>query len=431
MTIVYKESNKNMSNLNKIFSNVSRVLVGIVFIFSGFTKGLDPLGSAYKFGEYFNAVNLHHMGDLLLYLSILQSMAEFLIGIALLLRLIIRFTSWVTLLFMIFFTTLTLILAIFNPVSDCGCFGDAIKLTNWQTFFKNLILLPIVIYIFYNRKTYQNRNSIILQWVIVSVTAILFVGLSVFCYKHLPVVDFMPYSMGTYIPDKMKIPVTATRDKYETKLYYIKKGQVKEFSVDNYPWQDTTWRWVKTKTNLVKKGYIPPIHDFSITSPNGANLTDLILADTSYSFLFISHNLKEANQQSLQTAEKLASYCNKTGICKFYALTASPSSEVENLKKKFGLTLIFYSSDETTLKTIIRSNPGLLLLKNGIILGKWHYNDFSKLILNNGNFLSETITDTRKQLEYYKAFAFFVSLALIFCFIFLVAYRFHNKETKI
>ena len=211
-------------------------------------------------------------------------------------------------------------------------------------------------------------------------------------------IDFRPYNAGTNIPEKMYIPADAPVDEYETILIYEKDGIKKEFDLENYPWQDSTWSFVEQKSILIKEGYIPPIHDFTIFTPDGNGITDLVLSDEAYSFILVSADLAKANKEALQKLDTLFLYCNQTGI-NFYSLSSSIYSEIEQIKTSQQLSLNFYITDETTLKTIIRSNPGLLLLKEGVILAKWHYNDLPEIEELSQPLLSMVITKARKRHE--------------------------------
>ena len=375
-----------------------RIVTGAIFIFSGFVKGIDLQGSAIKFDDYFVAFGMDFLIPASFTLAIFLVSTEFIIGISLLFGFRTYWGTWGVLIFMSAFTPLTLILALFNPVSDCGCFGDAIVLTNWQTFWKNFVLMIMVLIIFYHRKKYKPVYPAITEWSILVVIFVLFTGFSLYNYRHLPMIDFRPYNTGTNIPEKMYIPADAPVDEYETILIYEKNGVRKEFDLDNYPWQDSTWSFVEQKSILIKEGYKPPIHDFTISTQDGNGITDLVLSDEGYSFILVSSDLAKANKEALQKLDTLSLYCNQAGI-KFYSLSSSIYSEIEQIKTSQQLSLDFYITDETTLKTIIRSNPGLLLLKEGVILAKWHYNDLPEIEELSQPVLSMVITKARKRHE--------------------------------
>ena len=361
-----------------ILTIVSRLILGIVFIFSGFVKGVDPLGSTYKFTDYFNAFNLGFLEPLALVLAITFAAMEFIIGVSLLFRFRYQLGVWGVLVFMSFFTMITLILALTNPVSDCGCFGDAIIMTNWQTFFKNLILIPFVLHIFWFRASRQDSFKPLFSWLAITVFTLVFLGMEIHAHRHLPQLDFRPYSVGTYIPAKMSIPEGAPQDEFKTFLYYEKDGNVEEFTEDNFPWEDTTWTYVDSKHILVKKGYEPPIHDFTVVDETGTDITSMLLSDEGYSFLLVAGHLGDADTYAMEYASRLAAWCGQAGHS-FYCTTASGEQEIEEIRQTLDPAFGFHTTDEITLKTIVRANPGLLLLREGTILAKWHYRDFPEL----------------------------------------------------
>ena len=358
----------------KIIAIAARILVGAVFIYSGFVKGIDPWGSTYKFIDYFTAFNMEWMQPAAFVLAVLQNAVEFVIGVALVLGLRMKETAWGVMLFMSFYTPLTFILALTNPVSDCGCFGDALVLTNWQTFYKNLVLMAPTLMVFLYRKKYVPAYSPVGEWIWIGMITIAIAGITLHCYRHLPWFDFRPYHIGANIPEGMTVPEGMPADEYKTTLIYEKDGVVKEFDVNDYPWDDSTWVWKDTRNNLIKEGYKPPVHDFSITTMEDSDITDEALAYEGYTFLLVAHRLSKSNRQAMDRASDIADFCNGHD-CQFYCLTASPQSEIERLKSELGLKYDFCFTDEITLKTIVRANPGLVLLQKGTVLGKWHYND--------------------------------------------------------
>lgn len=359
----------------KILADVARILLGVVFIFSGFVKEIDPLGSTYKFLDYFTAFHLTALSPSAFVLALLQNTAETLIGVALVLRLRMNVSAWAVLLFMAFYTPLTLILLFTNPVTDCGCFGDALILTNLQTFIKNLLLTALAIIVFVRRNKFVPVYRPVTEWVCVAAIAVAITGISLHGYRHLPLFDFRPYSVGVNIPQDMTIPEGVPADEFETTLYYEKDGVVKVFSEQDYPWNDSTWIWKDTRSRLVKKGYQPPIHDFSVTTvEDGVDITEELLTDDRYTFLLIACRLDESNRKALQQADGIAQFCRDNGH-RFYCLTASLQDEIHSIKSQLGLSYEFCFTDGITLKTVIRANPGLVLLKKGTILSKWHFND--------------------------------------------------------
>ncbi len=393
-----------------IISFISRLILGIVFIFSGFVKGVDPLGSTYKFTDYFNAFNIGFLEPFALVLAIILAAAEFSIGVSLLFRFRYRIGVWAVLVFISFFTIITFILALTNPVSDCGCFGDAIILTNWQTFFKNLILLPFVLHIFWFRASRKDVFTPPFSWLALMVFTLVFLGIEFHAYRHLPMLDFRPYSVGTYIPEKMSMPEGAPQDEIKSFLYYEKEGTVEEFTEDNFPWEDTTWTYVDSKHILVKKGYEPPIHDFTIVDETDTDITSALLSDEGYSFLLVAAHLEDADTEALNYASRLAAWCGQAGHS-FYCTTASGEQEIEEIRQTLDPAFGFHTTDEITLKTIVRSNPGLLLIKEGTILAKWAYRDFPDLE-EFEDILPSLMSNNRKASEN-RILGFFIVLFLL------------------
>ena len=359
-----------MKTFKKFAVEISRIILGLTFVFSGFVKAVDPWGGAYKIMEYLSAFDLSDLNHLAMPLSFLQAAIEFGVGLCLLLGVYRRVNSVLALLIMLFMTPLTLYLALANPVSDCGCFGDVLVISNWQTFYKNIFLLiaAVVVVIWFQSMTSlftKKKYFLATLWVYVFI-----VGLTFYCYHYLPVLDFRPYKIGANIPEKMKIPENAEHDVYETSLVYSKNGQQKTFTLENYPKGDDTWTFVDSKSRLVKKGYQPPIHDFSITTGEGADITETVLSNPSCTFLLVARKLDDANDTNVDKINDIYDF-SKTMDYGFYALTASSPDEIQNWTENTGAEYAFCTTDDTTLKTIIRSNPGLLLLKGGTIIDMW------------------------------------------------------------
>ena len=365
---------------------ISRLILGVVFTFSGFVKAVDPVGSEIKFTDYFNALGLESWSSIALVLAVILSGAEFIVGFALLLNIKPRLSAIGALIFMTIFTPLTLWVALANPVSDCGCFGDALVITNWETFWKNIVLLVLAIILLIKTGSEENWINKRLMYSILGLGIAFVLIFQIYNIRHLPVIDFRPYSVGTSISEKMLIPEDAQKDSVVTYLYYTKNGITKEFTAENYPWEDTTWVWKDTKTKIVKKGYVPEIHDFEIrrfaalskTEKAGSEVSEQILADTSYSLLLISVDFKKAPFEKLKSLTNLMNYCIVHNY-ETYFITASVVNDIMPMKSKLPFSIDFYVADGTTLKTMIRSNPGLMLLKEGKIIAKWHYNDFPSI----------------------------------------------------
>ena len=390
--------------------NFARFLIAPVFIFSGFVKAIDPLGSAYKFSDYFEAFGMDFLTPIALPLAIILSTTELLIGLSLIMGIVMRTTSWVLLLFMSFFTVLTLIIAITNPVTDCGCFGDALVLTNWQTFWKNVIFMIPTLVIFFERRMFKSFTSASVEWGIVVLFVTIGVFLSVTAYRNLPFIDFRPYKIGVDIPADMEMPEGAEMDEYETYFIYAKEGVEKEFKVEelNSILEDTAWQYVDRRQVLLKKGYEPPIHDFTITSMDGEEIVDSVLHYTDYSLLVISYDLNMANEKGIYAMKDFAAQLNEKGV-NVYGMTSSTIDEIKNISEKYDLNFNLHSSDEIMLKTVVRANPGALLIKEGTIIGKWHYRNLPQIEENEYNIMSVAL-ENRANNSRGWVIAFFISL---------------------
>lgn len=372
-----------MKKTLNLIAIISRILAGLVFIFSGFVKAVDPLGSTYKFIDYFHAFNMSWLEPAAFPLSIALSGSEFLIGFCLLLFIQNKWVNWGALLFMVVFTPLTLWLALTNPVHDCGCFGDAFILTNWQTFYKNIFISAFVIISFSYRNYFTRWIKFKTQWLITAIIAFLITGFSWYNYQHLPVLDFRPYKIGTHIPDKMIIPEGAPANVYEQFFTLLDTVSGKKISIESnqythdstYWKKGTTWKFISTtEPVLVKKGYVPAIHDFSISTLSGEDITQSVLSDTGYYFVLVAYDLKKSKIKHQSEINKLYNQ-SVADNHKFICLTSVTTSEIEQFKTMYGVAYDFYVTDPITLKTIVRANPGLIILHEGTILAKWHSND--------------------------------------------------------
>ena len=305
--------------------------------------------------------------------GIILSAVEFFIGISLFFATRRTLATSLALMLMIFMTPLTLYLAIFDPVSDCGCFGDAWVLTNWETFGKNIVLLFAAMMAFRHRRMLVRFISVKMEWLVSLYTLFFVFTLSFYCLDRLPVLDFRPYKIGKNILEGMTMPEGAKPSVYESIFILEKNGEKKEFTLDNYP--DSTWTFVDTRTILKEKGYEPAIHDFSMIDLNtGEDITDDVLTDIGYTFLLVAHRIEEADDSNIDLINEIYDYSVEHGY-KFYCLTSSPEEQIELWKDKTGAEYPFCQMDDITLKTMVRSNPGLILIKNGTILNKWSDED--------------------------------------------------------
>lgn len=361
----------------RVVVNVCRFILGPAFIFSGFVKAVDPLGTQYKLQDYLVAVGLPGVIPdwVTLCASVLLSAFEFVVGILLLCAIRRRLTAHLSLFFMVCMTLVTLWLVIADPVKDCGCFGDAVHLTNMESLMKNVVLLACAVIVTWRPLLQYRFISRSNQWIAFNFTVIFIILLSLHCLYHLPIFDFRPYRIGTNIEQGMLIPKGAEQPKFETTFILEKNGERREFTLDNYP--DSTWTFVDSKTVQVKEGYVPPIHDFSIMTQDGEDITQQVLRHRGYTFLLIAPHLEQADDSRFGDIDMVHEYARQQGI-PFYCLTASDSVGIRHWQDLTGAEYTFCTTDETTLKTIVRSNPGLLLLKDGTIIGKWGHNDLPR-----------------------------------------------------
>ena len=359
--------------MRKVLVNICRLVLAVTFILSGFVKAVDPLGTQYKLNDYLEAM---HLGDLVpqtvtLMGSIALSTVEFCIGIFLLFVIYRRLTSRLALLVMSIMTVLTVWIYMADPVSDCGCFGDAVVLTNGQTLLKNIILLACAIIVAWKPLDMLRFISHTNQWIVINYSVLFILFVAGYALYDLPQFDFRPYHVGANIKEGMEVPEGAEQPQFETTFIMEKNGERREFGIDNYP--DSTWTYIDTRTVQTKQGYVPPIHDFSITTPEGEELTEEILNDKGYTLLLISPHLEDADDSQFDLINQIYEYAEDNDY-PFYCLTASGEQGISRWRDITGAEYPFALTDETTLKTIIRSNPGLLLLKDGTVIRKWSHN---------------------------------------------------------
>lgn len=361
----------------KKFVTISRVLVGVLFIISGLIKANDPLGFSYKLDEYFVVFHTGFLSTISLYLAVLICVFEITLGAAILLGAKIRSTMWLSLLMILFFTFLTFYSAYFNKVTDCGCFGDAIHLTPWQSFSKDLVLLVLILVLFFHRNSIRPvmNERFVTFFVYVILLGTFYFSYS--CYNHLPIKDFRPYAVGKNILEGMKLPPNAKKDSMVMTFIYEKDGKEIKLTQDDVMKMniDSTYRFVDRKDIPVRKGDVPAIHDFSITDEDGENITEDILSNPDYNFILVAYDVKKANRKVQDRVNYFAETCQKRNIS-FIGLTASSTEETDLFRHEVQAMYDYYFCDATALKTMIRSNPGLVLLKNGTVIAMWHYNDF-------------------------------------------------------
>lgn len=354
----------------RVITIISRLLVSLLFIFSGLIKANDPLGFSYKLIEYFEVFDVHFLVSVALPLAMFICAFEVILGFALLIGARINLTLWLLLLMILFFTFLTFYSAYYQKVLSCGCFGDAIPLTPWQSFAKDVILLILIIILFIGKKEINPvfpegfENSFLVLTIIASFV------FPIYTYNYLPIVDFRPYAKGKNIPEQMK--GTPDEVKYFYTLKDKKSGETIE--VDKWPdnW-DKKYDYLSSRTEVTKKGIEAKIKDFSITDLDGSDYTQDIIENPNYTFLLVCYDLDKTNKDVFGKVNDFAMLCKQDSIS-FVCLTASPKTSVAAFKNEVKTTIDFYNCDGTVLKTMVRANPGLMLIKGGNVIDMWHYN---------------------------------------------------------
>lgn len=368
--------NKRLHIITRVYTNLCRFVLSLVFIFSGFVKANDPLGFKYKIIDYLEAFGLTaYVPDFFpMFSSVMVSVIEFTLGVYLLFGINRRLTSWLVTLLLGVMTPLTLYLALANPVSDCGCFGDALILTNWETFWKNVLLMVASVSVLKWKDLMFRVITPRSEWLVSFYTLMYVAGIMYYCLQYLPIFDFRPYHVGANIPEGMIMPEGKKPPVFETLFIMEKDGERREFTVDDYP--DDTWTYVDRKTTLKEKGYEPPIHDFSIVKvDDGEDITDEVLSYDGYTFFLVTHRIEEADDGYIDLINEIYEYSLEYGY-RFYCLTSSSDDQIELWKDKTGAEYPFCGMDDITLKTMVRSNPGLILLREGVILKKWSQREF-------------------------------------------------------
>lgn len=355
--------------------NFSRILTGLVFIFSGFVKSVDPLGTAYKFEDYFLALHLEWLMSLSVVLAFLLIAAEFVIGWMLFFNIRTKINAWFVLGFMLLFTPLTLWLAITNKVTDCGCFGDFLVMTNFQTFLKNAVILVFVIILFAMRKSFVNKMAAWKQ-VLISLAGVVIVAFMMHTgYNHEPYFDFRPFYKGAHISENM-LP---TPEIAEVTLVFqhLETGEEMEYTTKTLPYTDSVL-YPKLKFLRQEKKVIQPFQEaktaFEILGPDGADMASEIIGSKDFLFVLVMQDVATASKNAFKKIVPLVQEAQRRKIG-VVAITGSSYPEAEKFLAGKGIPLPHYSSDIIKLKTVVRANPGLLLLKNGYIIDKWHHHD--------------------------------------------------------
>lgn len=364
-----------------------RIIVGILFIFSGLVKANDPLGLSYKMNEFFEVWGTTWAMQYSLALSVAMIGFEIIAGVALLLGAAFRVFSFLLLLLTAFFTFLTAYVYLTDKIKECGCFGDCIKISNAETFWKDVILLILVLILFAFRKRIKPLFGGYITVSLVIVTAFLAFFIQWWSLEHLPFYDCLPYKIGANIYQKTQIPPGAIPDEYETVMIYEKDGVKKEFNMQNYPWQDTTWKFVDSKSKLIKKGNAEPeIKDFVINDFDQNDHTQEILTAPGYTFLLFVKDPIHARTDNMDKLRNIMKKAGELGV-PFYVLSSGNKEVTDAFRDKHKLYPADYMVlDATANKTAMRSNPGLMLLIDGVIQYKWSFRDYpANISMNNGN----------------------------------------------
>ncbi len=414
---------RNKLSFLKFITEFFRIIVGITFTFSGFVKAVDPLGFTYKIQDYLILFDLVSLFPLALPVSIILVVAEMLIGLFLLLGIYRKATSFVVTLFMLFFLPLTLWIAISNPVEDCGCFGDAWVITNWQTFYKNIILFIGAIVLVKNYRLIKPLFSEKTSWISALITIAFGFSFAIYNTVKLPVFDFRPFSIGSDIAENMMVD-PEKGDIVENIFIYSKEGVKQEFTEENYPWDDSTWVYVDMESRIIHKGEKPQIEDFHINLYDrnaelneyyvADDITDAVLENNGFTLLMVSYFLDEMNLKHLDRFYQADKYAKDNNI-DFYVLTSSLSDEISEWNELHSSEFKFAEADERVLKTMIRSNPGLIMLHNGVVVNKWDDSEIPDLFKK-----SPEMWDKRKDHHkniYFKFMVIFLSLFLPLIFL--------------
>ncbi|TRX03662.1 BT_3928 family protein [Flavobacterium gawalongense] len=366
--------------MKNIITQFSRIFVGILFIISGLIKLNDPIGFSYKLAEYFSepVFNMPFFVPFALGIALFLVILEVVLGIMLFIGYKTKFTIWSLLVLIVLFTFLTFYSAYYNVVKDCGCFGDALKLTPWQSFTKDIVLLFFILILFFNKKLVQPLFSNNVQNIIIYTSVILCSFMGVWVLNHLPLIDFRPFKVGNNIQKGMRIPDNAPKSVVEMVFIYKVNGVDKEFTEKDLMALPEGAAFVDRKDKVIIEGYIPPIHDFTMEK-DGSDYKDELLEEPKL-VIIVTYDLVNADQSGLAKMEKLNKEAKAKGY-KVIGMTASSPEEIEKSKKQSGITFDFYFCDAITLKTIERANPSIVILEKGTIKQKVHHNDLADLKL--------------------------------------------------
>ena len=374
--------------MRNVLTTISRILVGVLFIISGFIKANDPLGFSYKLDEYFTVFHMQWMSSVSLWLAMFISVFEIAVGFALLLGAKMKQTAWALLLMIVFFTFLTFYSAYFDVVKDCGCFGDALKLTPWESFTKDVVLLVLILIIFFNRKTitplFGERASSLIAYSGLLI-ALFF---TIYTYRHLPLIDFRPYAIGKNIQEGMTLPPDARKDSIVMVFIYEKDGKQVELSMEQIGQVDDSYKFIDRKDKVIVEGDHPKIHDFNMYDVDGADHKDEFLSKPGHKFVLVAYDITKSDEKVQHKINDFVALSQKAKI-PFIGLTGSTPQQTDVFRHEHNSMFDYYFCDNTALKTIIRSNPGLLLLNGATVEMMWHHNDFPSFDEVKANYLDK------------------------------------------
>ena len=364
-----------------ILTQIARIFVSLTFIVSGFVKLVDPIGSSYKFEEYFGAdvLNIEFLSPYALQFSIVLILAEIMLGVMLLIGFRSKLTVWSLFFITLLFLFLTWYSAYFDKVTDCGCFGDAVKLTPWETFYKNVVLIGLVVFLIVRVYDIQPILSVTFVERVSLVALVSFIFITFYVLRHLPIIDFRAYAVGENIPEGMTYPENAKKAIFEDTWVYHVNGKDQVFTTEEKPWNMEGATFVDRKTKLIEKGYELPIHDFTMEK-DGEDLTEELMKKERL-MLVVSYDLQKSKKKGWLKVKEISEKAMQNGYT-VYCFSASVLEDYLKVKNKYHLDFDLLFCDETTLKTIIRSNPGIVTLNKGTITGKWNWIDIDDISFN-------------------------------------------------
>lgn len=371
----------------KIIIWIVRIVVGLLFIFSGIVKANDPLGLTYKMNEFFEVWDLPAMLQYTQGLSIVMISFEIIAGFAMLVGNSFRLYVFMLLMLNIFFTFLTGYALYSGKIKECGCFGDCIKISNTATFYKDIILTGLVIFLYtFRYRVFPLFNKSWINSMLVGIAAVFAVGLQWWTLHHLPIHDCLPYKVGNNILEKTKPGPDYVEATYATSFVYEKNGVKQTFTTENYPWQDTTWKFVSSESKVIKPAVgEAEIHDFILTDSNKKDQTEAILSAKGYTFIWFIKDPMKANTDNMEKVRSIIARCEALHI-PFYVACSAGRDICQTYQEAWSMKHVpFMTLDATASKTAMRTNPGLMLLHDGIVMKKWSYLDYpSEMVLNNG-----------------------------------------------